>query len=70
MRDRVTSQCEAQPSWFLISEHDNAIPPDAERMMAKRMGATTETMNGSRTAFIAQPVAAASLIKQALAALR
>ena len=46
------------------------IPPNAERMMAKRMGATTETLNGSRTAFIAQPVAAASFIKQALAALR
>ena len=28
-----------KPSWFLVSEHDNAIPPDAERFMAKRMGA-------------------------------
>jgi pimeloyl-ACP methyl ester carboxylesterase len=56
----------AKPSWYLVSEHDNAIPPDAERFMAQRMGATTETINGSHTAFIANPVAAAAFIRQAL----
>jgi pimeloyl-ACP methyl ester carboxylesterase len=56
----------AKPSWFLVSEHDNAIPPDAERFMAKRMGAKTETINGSHTAFIADPVAVAAFIRQAL----
>jgi len=55
-----------RPSWYLVSEHDNAIPPDAERFMAERMGATTETIAGSHTAFIAQPVAAANFIKKAL----
>jgi pimeloyl-ACP methyl ester carboxylesterase len=56
----------AKPSWFLVSEHDNAIPPDAERFMAERMSAKTETINGSHTAFIASPVAAAAFIRQAL----
>jgi hypothetical protein len=28
------------PSWFLIAEGDQAIPPDAERQFAKRMDAT------------------------------
>jgi pimeloyl-ACP methyl ester carboxylesterase len=56
----------SKPSWFLVSEHDNAIPPDAERFMADRMKATTQTIAGSHTAFIAQPVTAASFIKQAL----
>jgi pimeloyl-ACP methyl ester carboxylesterase len=56
----------AKPSWFLVSEHDNAIPPDAERFMAQRMGAKTETINGSHTAFIADPVAVAAFIRQAL----
>jgi pimeloyl-ACP methyl ester carboxylesterase len=55
-----------KPSWFLVSEHDNAIPPDAERFMAQRMGAKTETINGSHTAFIADPVAVAAFIRQAL----
>ena len=56
----------SKPSWFLVSDHDNAIPPDAERFMAKRMGATTQAIAGSHTAFIAQPVAAAAFIRQAL----
>ncbi|HLK72952.1 MAG TPA: alpha/beta fold hydrolase [Streptosporangiaceae bacterium] len=55
-----------KPSWFLVSEHDNAISPDAERFMAQRMGATTGTIDGSHTAFIAKPVAAATFIRQAL----
>ncbi len=56
-----------KPSWFLVSEHDNAIPPDAERFMAERMGAVTESINGSHTAFIANPVHVANFIKKALA---
>jgi pimeloyl-ACP methyl ester carboxylesterase len=56
----------SKPSWFLVSEHDNAISPDAERFMAQRMGATTDTIDGSHTAFIAKPVAVATFIRQAL----
>jgi pimeloyl-ACP methyl ester carboxylesterase len=54
------------PSWFLVSVHDNAIPPDAERMFATRMGATTEEIDGSHLAFVAQPVRVANFIKTAL----
>jgi len=28
------------PSWYLVSSNDQAIPPDAERMFATRMGAS------------------------------
>jgi pimeloyl-ACP methyl ester carboxylesterase len=55
------------PSWYLVSAHDNAINPDAERFMAERMGATVETIDGSHAAFIAQPVAAAAFILKAVA---
>src|ERR1700741_4979622 len=58
----------AKPSWYLVSEHDNAIPPDAERFMAERMNATTKSIAGSHTAFIAQPVTVAGFIAEALAA--
>jgi len=54
------------PTWFMVSEHDHAIPPDCERFMAKRMGATTETVAGSHTAFIALPEVAAHLILRAV----
>jgi len=57
-----------KPSWSLIPDHDNAIPPAAQRFLALRMGATTETIPGSHTVFIAQPVAVAGFILHALAA--
>lgn len=60
----------SKPSWYLVSEHDNAISPDAERFMAERINATTETINGSHTAFIAQPVATAAFILKAVAHVR
>ena len=56
----------AVPSWYLVSSHDNAISPDAQRFMARRMGSTTEEIDGSHTAFIAQPVRTAEFIKTAL----
>jgi pimeloyl-ACP methyl ester carboxylesterase len=54
-----------KPSRFLVSEHDNAISPDAERFMANRMGAITESIDGSHKAFIADPVRVAAFIKKA-----
>jgi pimeloyl-ACP methyl ester carboxylesterase len=56
------------PTWYMVSEHDNAIPPDAERFMAERMKAVTESVNGSHAAFIARPDVAAGLILKAVAA--
>jgi pimeloyl-ACP methyl ester carboxylesterase len=57
----------AIPSWYMAASRDNAIPPEAERFMAQRMGSTTEEIDGSHTAFIAQPVRTAEFIKSALA---
>ena len=55
------------PTWYLVSGQDNAIPPDCERFMAKRMNATVESLDqGSHAAFIAQPDIAASLILRAI----
>jgi pimeloyl-ACP methyl ester carboxylesterase len=55
------------PSWFQISRHDNAIPPLAQDFMAQRMNSVTEEIDGSHTAFIAQPERTAAFIKKALA---
>src|SRR3984885_6248994 len=57
------------PSWYLVSEHDNAIPPECERFMAKRMNAVTESVDGSHVAFISRPDVASALILKALASL-
>ncbi len=58
----------SKPSWYLVSEHDNSINPDLERFMAKRMGATTETVDGSHLAFVSQPVRVARFIMTAATA--
>ena len=55
------------PSWYMVSERDNAIQPDCERYMARRMNASVESVsNGSHAAFIARPDIAASLILEAI----
>jgi hypothetical protein len=32
------------PSWFLVAEGNQTIPPDAQRQFAARMGATTTAL--------------------------
>jgi len=55
------------PSWFLLPDQDNAIPPAAMEFMARRMGATVECVaGGSHTSFIVQPQVTAGLIERAL----
>jgi pimeloyl-ACP methyl ester carboxylesterase len=55
------------PSWYMVSEQDNAIQPDCERYMARRMSADVESVsNGSHAAFIARPDIAAALILNAI----
>ncbi|WP_425839084.1 alpha/beta fold hydrolase [Microbacterium sp. PA5] len=54
------------PTWYLVSNEDRAISPDAQRFMAGRMNATVEDIDGSHVAFIAQPAAVAAFIVRAL----
>ncbi|MGL4314739.1 MAG: alpha/beta hydrolase [Sphingomonas sp.] len=54
-----------KPSWYLVSRDDLIIPPDVERMYAKRAGATTEETAGSHVAFVAHPQQTAALIEKA-----
>jgi len=54
-----------KPTWYLVSKDDQIIPPDAERMFAKRMKAHTEEVSGSHVAFISHPDVAAQLIEEA-----
>ena len=55
----------SKPSWYLVSSNDQIIPPDVERMYAKRMKATTAEVAGSHVAFISHPDVAARLIEDA-----
>lgn len=53
------------PSWYAVATHDEAIPPDAERLFAQRMGATTVEVEGGHVLMVSQPDAVAELITTA-----
>ncbi|PWU46640.1 alpha/beta hydrolase [Micromonospora globispora] len=53
------------PSWYLVATEDQAIPPDAQRMFASRMGATTIEVPASHVPMVSHPDEAAQLIKAA-----
>jgi len=53
------------PSWYLVAQNDEAIPPDAERMFAARMGATTTEIPSSHVAMVSHPKEVVGLIEKA-----
>ena len=53
------------PSWYQISENDHAIPPDAERMFAKQINATTISLRSSHASPLSHPNEVAQLILNA-----
>ena len=60
----------SHPSWFLVAQNDEAIPPEAERQFAKRMGATTVEVPSGHVAMISHPDDVAQLIKTAAQAVQ
>jgi len=55
----------SHPSWFLVAGNDEAIPPDAERQFAKRMGATTIELASGHLAMVSHASDVVELIKTA-----
>jgi pimeloyl-ACP methyl ester carboxylesterase len=53
------------PTWYLVAQNDEALPPDAERQFAARMGATTVEIPSSHVAMVSHPTEVAQLIEQA-----
>jgi pimeloyl-ACP methyl ester carboxylesterase len=53
------------PSWYLVAKQDQAIPPDAERMFASRMGAATIEVASSHVAMMSHPDEVTALITAA-----
>src|SRR3954468_5170305 len=54
------------PSWYVVATGDSAIPPDAERHMARRMGAETIEVDASHSIALSQPEAVTDLIRAAV----
>jgi pimeloyl-ACP methyl ester carboxylesterase len=52
-------------SWYLVAQNDEALPPDAERQFAGRMGATTTEIPSSHVPMVSHPTEVAQLIAKA-----
>jgi pimeloyl-ACP methyl ester carboxylesterase len=53
------------PSWYLVAQDDQALPPDAERMFASRMNATTIEVPSGHLAMVTHPVDVVKLTETA-----
>jgi pimeloyl-ACP methyl ester carboxylesterase len=53
------------PSWYLVAQDDQALPPDAERMFADRMGATTIEVRSGHLAMVSHPAEVVKLTETA-----
>ena len=58
------------PTWFMVATADEAIPPEAERQFAARMGATTIELASSHVAMVSHPDEVAQLIETAAMAVK
>src|SRR5881296_3273157 len=55
----------SKPSWYLVATSDRMIPPDAQRAMSKRTGATVVEVKGSHAVYVSQPREVVERIEQA-----
>jgi len=53
------------PSWYLVAQSDQALPPDAQRMFANRMGATTVEVPSGHLAMVSHPAEVVKLTESA-----
>jgi pimeloyl-ACP methyl ester carboxylesterase len=53
------------PSWYMVTQDDQALPTDAQRVFANRMGATTTEVHSGHLAMVSHPADVAKLIETA-----
>jgi pimeloyl-ACP methyl ester carboxylesterase len=53
------------PTWYAVAQNDEVIPPDAERLFAQRMGATTIELVSGHVTMVSHPEEVAELIQTA-----
>ena len=53
------------PSWYMVAQDDQALPPDAQRMFANRMGATTAEVPSGHLAMVSHPADVVKLTETA-----
>jgi pimeloyl-ACP methyl ester carboxylesterase len=56
-----------KPSWYLVTTEDRMIPPEAQRTMASRAGATVAETDASHSVYVSEPASVAGIITAAIA---
>jgi pimeloyl-ACP methyl ester carboxylesterase len=60
-----TPSWKSLPSWYLVTEDDQMLPPAAQHLFAQRMGATITSVAGSHASMVSHPDEVTSFIVQA-----
>jgi pimeloyl-ACP methyl ester carboxylesterase len=60
----------SQPCFYLVAQGDEALPPDAQRMFAQRMGVRTVEASSGHLAMVSHPAEVVALIEDAAEAVR
>lgn len=53
------------PTWYMVATNDQALPPNAERFFAQRMGAVTVEIESGHVAMVSHANAVTKLIEKA-----
>lgn len=56
-----------RPSWYIVANNDQTVPPDLQRDSAKQMGATTVILESSHVAMISHAQEVLDVIREAAA---
>jgi len=66
LADVMTVQAwKSLPSWYMVTQDDEALPPDGQRMFANRMGATTAEVPSGHLAMVSHPADVVKLTESA-----
>jgi pimeloyl-ACP methyl ester carboxylesterase len=55
-----------KPSWYIVANNDNAVNPELERFVAKRMNATTYDIDSSHVPMLSHPDFVINVIRDAI----
>src|SRR5260370_14691026 len=55
----------AKPTGYLLTTEDRMLPPDAQRLMSKRAGATVVEVKSSHAVYVSHPQVVAQIIEEA-----
>jgi pimeloyl-ACP methyl ester carboxylesterase len=56
-----------KPTWYLVTEHDHALPPGVQRRIAAQLHAQTMTLKSSHLSLVAHPRLVADFVGRAAA---